>query len=135
MTNAATVDADFEEFLRQYIAPRNGTAPRRETRRAPPQPRRQPASGFQVERGVPVPPKSPFNSRRGRQEAYPWSTMKVGDSFFVRPADCPRRDGKTRTVSGLQNLLGVVATTATKAGKGKFTTRQMDGGVRVWRIA
>jgi len=65
---------------------------------------------FLIERGVPIPE---CKRGRGPQRVYPYHLMQIGDSFFV-----PNK--KTIGVS--------------IPGK-KFTSRAVDGGVRVWRIA
>jgi hypothetical protein len=67
---------------------------------------------FKVEKGVPHP---------GKGGKYPWSTMEIGESFFV-----PDSDG------------GAPHTAAHAAGRRlgrKFTTKKVDGGRRVWRVA
>lgn len=72
-----------------------------------------------IETGIPMP--SVYSARMARGERnYPFSELEIGQSFFVKPvmkgipASCARR-GK-------------------ELGK-KFTTRRMNGGIRVWRTA
>lgn len=72
---------------------------------------------FNIESGVPVPPKGVF----GRSSKYPWQLMDVDDSFMVEKGN-----------------LKSLRTTAYGAGKRmglKFTARAVEGGVRVWRVA
>lgn len=59
-----------------------------------------------------------------KNEVYPFGSMEVGQSFFVQTED-------TKKFASLRN-------SATSRGKKlgmKFVTRQMDGGIRVWRVA
>lgn len=70
---------------------------------------------FKIERGIPVP------SARGALIKYPWAEMEVGDSLFFPAGNHP-------SVSAISGQW------ATRHGR-KFTTRKVDGGVRVWRIA
>ena len=66
---------------------------------------------YKIDKGVPLP---------GKCTKYPWEQMGIGDSFFVK--------------NGNQARVGASATNAARFGK-KFTTRKVDGGVRVWRVA
>lgn len=72
---------------------------------------------YAVEKGI----AQPRNGRKGAEEVYPWTRMDVGDSFFVP--------------NGKQSIISNCAGAAKKRGRGTFTTRAVDGGVRVWRIA
>ena len=69
---------------------------------------------IKIDSGVPLPEKA--NATK-----YPFREMAVGDSFFV--------PGKK---SG--DFSGQVAQ-AKKATGFNFTTRTLDGGVRVWRVS
>lgn len=73
------------------------------------------ASTFKIERGVPLPP-------RGTQSAYPFSEMKVGDSFLV-PLD-------GRKAVNIQHALWFSA----KRKGVHILTRSDSQGVRVWRV-
>lgn len=79
-------------------------------------------STIKVERGIPVPKRS----RRGKPR-YPWDKMRVGDSFLV---ECP----KNEAIKAQNTVSSCGAAWARKHG-GQFTTRAVDGGVRVWRIS
>ncbi len=76
------------------------------------------SSIIKVESGVPLPDPN------GRKSKYPWDSMKEGDSFFVPCADGDR--------VRMQNAL---ASVSRQHRPHKFTARQVDGGIRVWRIA
>jgi len=65
-----------------------------------------------VESGIPAP---------ASRTKYPWDAMKVGESFFV--------PGKST------NQLGGLLTARARADGRKYTSRTVDGGTRVWRIA
>jgi len=70
---------------------------------------------IEIEKGIPIP-----NDGRGRPSRYPWTTMDVGDSFFI--------PGKTA-----HDFSGIASGAGFRTGR-KFTTRTVEGGVRVWRI-
>lgn len=72
---------------------------------------------YEIEKGVPL----PTDKRGGRYSAYPWKAMAVGDSFVV-----PRAKNQP---------LGGMVREATKRLNMKFTTRRVEGGIRIWRIA
>lgn len=69
---------------------------------------------FKIEKGVPCPPSR-------RDGFFPWNDLEIGDSFFV-PGTDSRRFGANASYS------------SKRYGK-KFVVRNVDGGVRVWRIA
>jgi len=74
-------------------------------------------TAFKIEKGVLL----PTESLRGAPK-YPWSQLEVGDSFFVK-------GGNLNVISSSARLWG-------KRNNGaRFTTRTVDGGVRVWRVA
>lgn len=68
-----------------------------------------------IERGAPLPKPA-----RVGCEKYPWTRMKVGDSFF------------TTTRRG--SMSGAIYLAQLKTGF-KFSGRSEPGGTRVWRIA
>lgn len=76
---------------------------------------------FKIEKGVPIPARK-FGS--GRTPKYPWRAMEVGDSFFVQ-SDNPKQTQQaiTSTACNRRSHYG-----------SRFTVRQVEGGVRVWRI-
>jgi len=75
---------------------------------------------FIIEKGIPVPA-----STSGRPTIYPLGNMDVGDSFSI-----PLPEGKKH-----RDLQSSVSRAA-KAREGKtFSSRKVEGGVRVWRTA
>lgn len=70
---------------------------------------------YKIEDNVPA-PCAPV----GRPAKYPFPALNVGQSFFV-----PQGDRKTLSVCASR--------VATKLGRA-FAVRQVDGGVRAWRI-
>jgi hypothetical protein len=82
---------------------------------------------LKIERGIPM-PKTGFGS--WGLSKYPWSEMKVGDSFFVSAAHAADRKKKSSLVSS-------AASYAQRKGKGKFVIRSIQDpfGIRVWRVA
>lgn len=69
---------------------------------------------IKIDKGIPIP-----NADKGGK--YPFHAMNVGDSFFV--------EGKKAF-----QMAGTVGQQQNRNGK-RFTTRTVDGGTRVWRIA
>ena len=67
-------------------------------------------SDFVIEKNIPI--------QRGR-EKYPFLKMEIGDSFVF---------------SGNRKVIGAAASWYGSRYKMKFTTRSVDGGVRVWRV-
>ena len=72
---------------------------------------------IKINKGVKMPPRG---YGIGAPPKYPWLKMKIGDSFLV--------------VGKLQKSMGTQATMTGKRHNRKFTTRKVDGGVRVWRV-
>jgi len=70
---------------------------------------------FKVEKGIPAP-----KVKKGPPRKYPWLEMEVGDSFFVPGVNY--NEFKTQP-SNAGKRYGL-----------KYTTRSVDGGVRVWRV-
>lgn len=71
---------------------------------------------YKIESGIPM----PNLTRKGRNARYPMGDLNVGESFLVT-------DAPVKTVRG-----AVSARNKTK--RGKFTAREVEGGVRVWRV-
>ena len=76
---------------------------------------------FDVENGIEVPAKMTGNPLK-----YPWDKMDIGDSFHVEHG----ADHPTNT----QRRLSAAADGYGYRHNMKFITRQVEGGVRVWRI-
>jgi hypothetical protein len=74
---------------------------------------------FVIEKNVPIP------ASRVRTSGYPFREMVVGDSFLVPASQEQLKAVKNRLSSASRNF-------GKKSGV-KFTVRQEDGGVRVWR--
>jgi hypothetical protein len=74
---------------------------------------------FDVQPDVPMPP--PHRHRR-KASKWPFERMAIGDSFLV--ADPAQWDRTQQCASIYGRRL-----------KRKFTTRKMDDGLRVWRVA
>jgi len=64
---------------------------------------------IKIEKGVPIPTRR-SNSR------YPWREMQIGDSFVVASS--------AQAVHSSASYAHI-----------KITTRAVDGGIRVWRVA
>lgn len=59
---------------------------------------------------------------KGRKAKYPWSEMKIGDSFFIE--------------GGKKGKLLAAGSSWAKRNKRKikFSIRSINGGTRIWRI-
>jgi hypothetical protein len=68
-----------------------------------------------IDKGVPLPP-----DMRGSGK-YPWRIMEPGDSFFVPGADARKFSAQ---VTRMKEVTGR-----------DFTSRPVEGGVRVWRVS
>lgn len=77
----------------------------------------------EIEKGVPVPvEEKPFAGFARSKSKYPFAEMEVGDSVFY--------EGESNG--------GKVHASMVKSGQrhGRvFTSRKVDGGLRIWRIA
>lgn len=73
-----------------------------------------------IEKNIEIPPKQ---SRR--KTCYPWEGMQVGDSFLVPGPGTAEQQGK----------IGNAAYSRSNQDGRKYTTRCVEGGVRVWRTA
>lgn len=78
---------------------------------------------FTIQKGVPIPE---IITKRKRTERYSFENMMVGDSFLY----------STVKTEGRQRYLGNAARNWAKYRKNgwKFTVRQTDEGIRIWRI-
>ena len=85
-------------------------------------------SDFKVEKGLAIP-----TSRRGKAVSnYPWTSLEVGDSFFVKfdPNEYHALKYLQQAITG-----SAYAYRDIHCQNFKITTRQMGDGVRVWRTA
>ncbi len=71
-----------------------------------------------IEKGVPLPPKA-SGLRKGYSK-HPFAGMEVGDSVFYAGK-------KPSHIGGLYQKV-------TQSKGFKFTQRQVEGGIRVWRV-
>jgi len=77
-----------------------------------------------VEKGIPIPtPRKNCGNHK-----YPWESMLIGDSFFVKRED-------PKTMNYLQNQLAQRSREIAKKLGHEYVTRRMGDGVRVWRVA
>jgi hypothetical protein len=73
------------------------------------------SSLYEVEKDIDIPPEYP-----GRRTKYPWTEMDIGDSFLVP--------------DGTRKKLNTAVYAASRALKWKFVSRDVPGGVRIWRV-
>jgi hypothetical protein len=71
---------------------------------------------YEIEHNIPVP--------RKQERIYPFHQMKKGDSFFIPTKSKTEQQSKRRAAIASARKL-----------KMKITSRAMDSGVRIWRIA
>lgn len=83
---------------------------------------------IEIENDIPITPTHSGGSRMRRKAIYPLADLEIGQSFFV-----PCKPGKT--VAQTRNAVsGSIRLCSLKTGA-RFTTRAIEGGVRVWRVA
>ena len=74
-------------------------------------------TGIKIEKGIPIP---------GSQKAYPFDRMKVGDSIFIKhPTSVSGKRVGRKACNAASNY--------SRSHEGKFTTRTVRGGTRIWR--
>jgi hypothetical protein len=76
---------------------------------------------YPIEHGIPLPERT-RGGQRGTSK-YPFYVIEIGDSFFVAGAGDSRH--QTMVISSTSH--------ARKRTGREFSTRQVDGGIRVWR--
>jgi hypothetical protein len=76
---------------------------------------------IKIEKGIPVPERP-----SGSAAKYPWNQLEVGDSFVV-----PRMNGEPMQLT--RERAGKAIQFAKKRGW-TFCTRQVETGIRVWRL-
>lgn len=80
-------------------------------------------SEYKIEKGVPL-----LGKNRPGKDEYPFSRLEVDESFLV-----PCEKG-TKEVHLLQTHLCSMANKACMHNNKRFTTRTVNGGIRVWRM-
>lgn len=85
---------------------------------------------FEIEEGIPIARDKSLTKKRNIRPEFPFAKMKVGDSFSVRPEDCG-----SKTLIQCQNMVTSAACGYRKVFDENFgyTSRQMNGYVRIWR--
>jgi hypothetical protein len=74
---------------------------------------------YKIETGIAIPSATRYKG--GRKPKYPFAELKVGESFLV--------PNKTT------DKFGATVTLARKRTGMNFATRNVEGGVRIWRTA
>jgi hypothetical protein len=87
---------------------------------------------FEIEQDIPIARDKSLTKKRTHRPEFPFSQMKVGDSFAVRPEDCG-----SETLIQCQNMVTSAACGYREKHDKYFgyTSRQMNGYVRIWRTA
>ena len=85
---------------------------------------------FKIEKGIPLP-----EPRRGSQNsdrvAYPFATMRVGDSFFI-----PTKGPTAARRAEMRRVLAASYKFKRRTNYAvAFSTRSFSDGVRVWRVS
>jgi len=73
---------------------------------------------YEIEKNVPL---SPHKTK------YPWNDMVVGDSFLVKP-----KNGQT--ARSFRCSISALASHRGKMHNEKYTTREINGNIRIWRV-
>lgn len=85
-------------------------------------------TNMQIEKNIPMPtPRKPKSKPVGRAPKYPFKKMKVGDSFALH-----LKDEKENAVA--RGRLTAAAGYQRKRYRKQFTVRNVEGGLRVWRV-
>ena len=80
---------------------------------------------YEIDKNVKMPEERSIRRDRGNRKKYPWSEMRVGDSFLVPYTDISR-DIRQLTHGGIQ--------WAQRRGLDwQFAQRRLENGIRVWR--
>jgi hypothetical protein len=75
---------------------------------------------FVIEKNIPV--------TSGKMLAkYPFNDLEIGDSFLIPSSDDDVRD-RRRASAAVQRQTHVIK-------RGKYVTRRVEGGIRIWRKA
>jgi len=88
---------------------------------------------IEIRRGVPLPPdgrtKHQERQYHGKQSAYPFPRMRVGDSFVIT------LKGPGNTAKAVKNRLSVGCVHWGKRLRSTFAVRSLKGQIGVWRIS
>ena len=82
-----------------------------------------------IDKAVPTPTER-FTAAKLRAN-YPFAEMAVGDSFFLDA----EHEGMSIYAGSKTPRIAMIASRFGKKNAKKFSTRSIDGGVRIWRIA
>lgn len=79
---------------------------------------------YQIEKGIPLPPRS----RSSGYSKYPFADMQLGDSFVIslNPGE---------SIDQLRFRANSALAKARKTTNAQFSSRTVDGGIRIWRTA
>lgn len=77
---------------------------------------------IEIDKGIPIPVK-----KSGTSANYPFSSMEVGDSFFIAVVEANEREKMRKRVFANAIYWGRITNR-------KFCVRAVEGGLRVWRI-
>ncbi|WP_439572611.1 hypothetical protein [Phreatobacter sp.] len=83
---------------------------------------------------LPIDTNIPLPDLNDGKRVYPFPGMAVGDSFFVAVPQTPSETFARRRKRRQQALAERARNVGLKL-KRRFSTRQVEGGVRVWRTA
>ena len=76
---------------------------------------------MKIEKDIPI----PHSRLTGNRKKYPFENMEIGDSFFVQVVNIFEKRKRASSI---------IACARRELPK-KFISRQVDGGVRIWRIS
>lgn len=80
---------------------------------------------MEIDKNIPVPTSG---IQKGRPRKYPIESLEIGDSFLIPYEKDVNKNAMHSRASGS------IANFRKKHPEKKFTTRQMEDGIRVWRI-
>ena len=82
---------------------------------------------MKIDKNIPI-PDSRFGNKDGRPPKYPLKDLEINDSFLI-----PYEEGIEKNKMH-SRASGSIANFNKKYPEKKFVTRQIDDGIRVWRI-
>jgi hypothetical protein len=83
---------------------------------------------------LPIEPGIPLPTPKTKPRIYPFAEMKEGDSFFLAVEAQPAHTYLHRRANKQKRMASVLRSARVRA-IGRFVARQVEGGVRVWRMS
>jgi len=82
---------------------------------------------YKIDKNIPIPPRKHQGNPLGHRDVYPFAELRPGDSFLIPTDNSPAGNQIAR------NRAGATFRRSRHAHRYKIVTRNVKGGVRVWR--